>query len=76
MKIEFYPEICCDECNNVIHNHMDCPACKDNYAPTNCYDNMYYSLGFEIKCESCKAKFKVVKESDYTFDTEWEQILC
>jgi hypothetical protein len=76
MKIEFYPEICCDECKKVVHNHMDCPACNYQYAPTNQFYDMDYSLGFEIKCEHCYVKFRVIKEAHISSDTEWEQIPC
>lgn len=67
MKTEFYAEICCDYCNDVIHNHFDCPACKEEYAGTSAYHEI--EAGEEIECESCKAKFKLLQrtEDDWGF---------
>ncbi len=61
MTIEFYPEICCDYCNEVIHNHFDCPVCNEKYASTSLYGEIddYYK---DFTCEECNAKFILVKE--------------
>lgn len=56
--VEVIPEICCDDCNSVIHNHMEtCPACNDYYASTSAYGEL--NIGQEFECENCGAKFKL-----------------
>jgi len=73
MKTEFYPEICCDECNDVIHNHFDCPVCKHKYAGTSMYGEMdsYYT---EFSCEECEAEFKLLeRHEDFGFFWEIER---
>lgn len=69
-NVEFYPEICCDLCGDIIHNHFDCPVCKKGYEPTNIYFNLYewFEKGEEkmIVCEHCNTKFKVLDE-----DPDW-----
>lgn len=78
MKIEIYQEICCDYCNDVIHNHIDCPACKKEYASTDAYHCLidWYDYGEvrQIACEECGAKFRTVKTDGFLDDWEWEQI--
>lgn len=35
MIINLHAEVCCDYCNEVIHNHIDiCPECHEEYAGT------------------------------------------
>lgn len=69
MKIKFYPEVCCEICEEIIHNHMDCPACGGRYVGTNVYSDMaWLKSGDVIKCEACGAKFQLMKND------EWEQI--
>ena len=33
--VDYEPEKCCKECNEIIHNHFDCPECKTIGAGTN-----------------------------------------
>lgn len=55
--VNIYPEICCDECGNVIHNHFDCPICHNTYAGTDCYSDMENNE--EFNCESCHSEFQL-----------------
>ena len=73
MKIEFYPEICCDLCNETIHNHMTCPACGDTYASTDAYGDLDPSYNTELQCEECKAMFKLINGEGWYNDWEWER---
>ena len=57
MKAKFYPEICCKECNEVIHNHFDCPVCKEEMAGTDMYLSMDHFK--EFSCQECHSKFKL-----------------
>ena len=79
MKIEIYPEICCDYCNDVIHNHMDCPVCNHQYAGTETYhdiiDWMEEGEPVIITCQECKAEFKATKTDGYYDEWEWEQVI-
>ena len=57
--IEIYAEICCEECNEIIHNHFDCPACNRQYAGSEQYGELASENGVtEIECSECHAKFQ------------------
>jgi hypothetical protein len=75
MNIEIFSEICCDECGDVIHNHFDCPACKQFYAGTECYAEIpVREIGFSLSCESCDAKFRIVEFNEDLWQPEWEMV--
>ncbi len=75
MKLTIYPEICCEVCNEVIHNHVDCPVCKYKYAGTSEYgDILYMDIGEILECEVCKAKFKLISKDKFISEFEWEQL--
>lgn len=61
--LEVYGEICCEECNDIIHNHFDCPICGKQDAPT---DN-YIELESDdiLTCQLCNAEFKLASSSWY-----------
>jgi hypothetical protein len=59
-KLEFYGEICCDDCRDIIHNHIDCPICKKKYAGTEQYHHA--EAEEDIICEECGSVFELVKE--------------
>ena len=68
--IEIYSEICCDLCNEVIHNHIDCcPICKTKYAPTTAYHNLQEFEDKVITCEQCNSTFELLSDNWY-----WEEI--
>lgn len=63
IEVEHYPEPCCEECGEIIHNHMTCPVCGDEYASTSVY--MSFSDWFtgsekELVCEECLSVFHLV----------------
>lgn len=64
--LEVYSEICCDVCNDIIHNHIDCPVCNNNYTSTDQYHELYGET--ILNCE-CGASFELVKGSWY-YDCE------
>lgn len=67
-KTEIYSEICCDICNEVVHNHFECPICKDGYAGTDIYGKMFEDSNIEyITCESCGAEFECFMNEDYDY---------
>lgn len=75
MKIEFFEEGCCDYYGDVIHNHMVCPVCKDEYAGTSEYGAIYdMNINDILECEECGAGFKLIKKIDFYEDWEWEHI--
>jgi len=57
VMLEVYPEICCEECGDIVHNHINCPVCKDSYAGT----NKYYDLEDtkELSCEECGTVYAI-----------------
>lgn len=68
-------EWCCESCQQVEHNHFDCPVCGKKYAPSDRYcdldrDWMEYDNGV-IGCEACGARFRLLSDSAY-LDAEWE----
>ncbi len=56
---ELIPEICCDYCGDVIHNHIDeCPKCKTRYASTSAYGQL--EAGEIFECDNCQQQFKYI----------------
>lgn len=73
INISFYIEICCDECNSVIHNHMYCPSCEHSYAGTSAYGEIdYMDVGDTISCEECNAAFILIEKNDFVSDYVWK----
>jgi len=70
MKTKIYAEICCDECNEIIHNHFNCPACNENNTPSSVYWQLTND-DKEIECELCGAEF-VKSEKDNWYDIDLE----
>lgn len=62
-EIEVYAETCCEDCNEIIHNHIDCPLCKKQYAKTNQYCDLQYEE--TVQCENCDSIFEKISESWY-----------
>jgi hypothetical protein len=58
--VEIYPEICCEDCGEVIHNHFDCPICKTKDAGTSMYGQANSHDYPTFECESCPAKFRIL----------------
>lgn len=59
-----YQEICCDECNDTIHNHFDCPVCNGRgYQGTDQYSYIDRST-LTIQCEDCNNLFERVNVND------------
>ena len=69
--LDFYSEICCDYCWEVIHNHFDCSVCNGNQAATDMYHDISYmsTEDNEFSCEDCGACFEFVGEPK-THDAE------
>lgn len=61
--VELYGEICCEVCNEIIHNHIDCPVCHKKYASTDCYGPVYETK--TIKCLNCNTVFENTTDSWY-----------
>lgn len=49
--LKVYPEICCDFCMSIIHNHIECPICLEKYAGTDKYIDLDDEK--ELSCEEC-----------------------
>lgn len=65
VELMVYSEICCEVCNEIIHNHIDCPICKTNYAGTEQYHELY-SSDTEVTCEVCGSIFEKISEDWYS----------
>jgi hypothetical protein len=68
--LKLYPEICCDFCNDIIHNHFECPACGNTYAGTDIYGDVYDAGTNEFSCEECGAEFETVDGSNLSYRSE------
>lgn len=62
-QLQVYSEICCDHCGDVVHNHIDCPVCKAQYAATDQYCDLYEER--ELTCEVCGTVFAKTSDSWY-----------
>jgi hypothetical protein len=65
-ELDIYAEIHCDLCNNIIHNHIDCPICLKSNASTNAYFDLHEDESFILECEECESRFKLVGDSWYS----------
>lgn len=70
MKVNLYPEICCELCNEIIHNHFDCPVCKKGNEPTNIYGSLDSET--EIACDKCRSRFKIISKNAVSWMLELE----
>lgn len=64
-KIYIYPEFCCEdskECDDIVHNHIDCPMCKKMYVETNFYAKL--ELNDLFKCENCDTEFVYIGNNE------------
>ncbi len=69
VNIEVYGEICCELCNEIIHNHLDCPACNKQYAGSKKFGELEND---DILTCSCGAQFKLLSDSWYGgCEAEW-----
>lgn len=74
VQFNIYPEICCDYCNEVIHNHMACPVCNKTTG-TDAYYDLYSALEDDeltISCEECKTEFKCIDHNNELDKWVWE----
>jgi hypothetical protein len=71
--LSIYPEICCEECGEIEHNHFDCPACGLKYAPTDQFCALYEEPPpVIVSCEKCGARFQLM--SGDTWSGTWAQL--
>ena len=75
MTFHFYPEVCCDQCAEIIHHHLDCPVCGKLNASSENYhtfdDDYIDQNGFYwLECE-CGARFKT-QDFPYGSEVSWE----
>ena len=57
ISLEVYGEVCCDECGDIIHNHLNCPVCEDKYADSDQFTDM--SDETQIQC-CCGTVYELV----------------
>lgn len=69
-KTEFYPEICCEICNEIIHTHFDCPICQEKNVGTETYREIFIDDFFI--CQGCESIFKRVDFEEIRLITEEE----
>jgi len=65
MKVNWWSELCCEFCGNIIHNHFHCPVCNIPYASTSIMGDLYEEdFPLEFECEECRAKF-IINKNNY-----------
>ena len=69
IELEIFSELCCEICWDVIHNHVNCPVCKDEYASTDAYCNLDDWEKDSITCQ-CGASFRKVDKNMSWYDIE------
>jgi len=76
LKILIRQEACCDTCNQIIHNHLDCPTCGREFAATDSFYNLFDDAGdCTVKCCECGAQFHSAGEDPYDDQVEqWERV--
>lgn len=62
---QVYGEICCELCDEIIHNHIDCPVCKKEYAATTNYSQL--EADDIVECKECDSQFELVKDDKYSY---------
>lgn len=72
VKVKYYSELCCDLCNDIIHNHFDCPACNKKYASTSAYHQIEES-DTEIYCEDCGKYFNILNINIDELELEYNE---
>lgn len=72
MKIKLEGTICCDECNETIYAHFDCPSCGEFVQWWG--DPYELEVGESIECEKCHSEFKLVFRDGFISDAEWEKV--
>lgn len=55
--VSYYSEICCRRCNEIAHNHFDCPVCELENAPGSAYCEL--RVDASVSCQECEAEFVV-----------------
>ena len=64
---DLHEEICCDDCGETIHTHINCPICKNAYAGTDCFGSLIneYHNNFlkdnKFCCHECETEFEIIK---------------
>ena len=70
--ISIFIERCCDECNEIMHNHLDCPVCGQKYADSENYGDISEDMPRRLYCE-CGAVFETT-EDPYDTKSVWRQV--
>jgi hypothetical protein len=75
--VDLDPEIHCDECQEIVHFHMDkCPVCNKENAGTDqyCSPSDCVQHGGIFKCVHCDSEFKIL-QYEYAADTEKDALI-
>ena len=77
MRVQFRPDIHCEDCEEITHIHFECPSCRDKEAYSTAHSELSYEwFGFKdiLECELCYCKFRLInmdcKNSPYTMELE------
>lgn len=73
-EVEIDFEICCDECCDIIHNHIEeCPICKAEFAATDSYCNLDDET--TIQCTECNSYLKLVSGRWYGWEEDSPKVV-
>lgn len=66
--IKLDTEIHCEECYEIVHNHIEeCPICKAENASTNSYCSLYEDEK-TIQCDKCGSYLKLIRGKWYGWE--------
>lgn len=71
-KSQFYGEICCEECLEIVHNYFDCPICKHGCEATDIYCDLSQSDSIYFSCKRCDTKFRFLSKPEYGIEVEFK----
>ena len=76
IQITFYPQVCCELCNEVYTNLLDCPVCNRERASSDASFDMWdmLEIGETIHCRECNAEFELVTKEGMIDEWLWKII--
>lgn len=57
---DFDPERCCEECDEIVHNHFNCPICQGDNAGTTISCSIFEYNDDTFACDECHSIFRFI----------------
>lgn len=73
VRLNITAEECCEQCEEIVHNHLDCPVCNERHSPSQNYHSLWEDPApRRISCE-CGATFETA-DDPYDPNTIWRRV--